>query len=463
MPAMPATTANRPRILIADDQLEVREALRLLLKSEGMQSEAVASPAAALEAVVRGRYDAVLMDLNYTRDTTSGREGMALLKQLRQLDEQLPVIVMTAWGTIDLAVDAMRSGARDFVEKPWDNHRLINVLRTQVALARAMRHSDRLEAENLLLRGERERSFIAASPAMQRVLEVVERVAASDASVLITGENGTGKGLVARLLHERSARASEAFISVNMGGIAPGLFESELFGHVKGAFTDAKADRVGRFELAEGGTLFLDEIGNLPSELQPKLLRVLESGAFERLGASRTMQADVRLISATNADLDRLIADGGFRKDLLFRMNTVEIELPPLRERAEDVPELALQALHRLRGKYQRDHIGGFAQDALAALGSYRWPGNVRELEHVIERAVLMCRGDAISAGDLRLEAAPPPSAGGASLAGMSLEEAERYLIRDALDRHGGRAEDAAHELGLSRSAMYRRLEKHGI
>jgi DNA-binding NtrC family response regulator len=460
---MTAQDRSRARILIADDQPEIREALRLLLKSEGMLSESVASPAAALEAVARERYDAVLMDLNYTRDTTSGQEGMALLKRLRQQDDRLPVVVMTAWGTIDLAVEAMRGGARDFVEKPWDNHRLLNVLRTQVALARAMRRTDRLEAENRLLRGESDTAFVASSSAMAGVLELIGRVADSEASVLITGENGTGKGLVAKLLHQRSARASQAFIAINMGGVAPTLFESELFGHVKGAFTDAKSDRAGRFELADGGTLFLDEIGNLPLELQPKLLRVLESGEFERLGASRTLRADVRLISATNADLERLVADDDFRKDLLFRMNTVEIRLPPLRERPEDLPELAASALERFCTKYQRDDIHGFSQDALLAFGAYGWPGNIRELEHVIERAVLMCRGHQITPLDLRLEAPPPPSAGGASLAGMTLHEAEQFLIRDALDRHGGRAEEAAQELGLSRSAMYRRLEKHGL
>jgi DNA-binding NtrC family response regulator len=460
---MAALDRSRARILIADDQPEIREALRLLLKSEGLQSDAVASPGAALELAAREQFDAVLIDLNYTRDTTSGQEGIDLLKQLRQLDDRLPVVVMTAWGTIDLAVDAMRSGARDFVEKPWDNHRLLNVLRTQVALARAMRRTDRLEAENLILRSESERVFVATAPAMRPVLELIERVAGSDASVLITGENGTGKGLVARLLHERSVRAEQAFISVNMGGIAPSLFESELFGHVKGAFTDAKADRTGRFELADGGTLFLDEIGNLPTELQPKLLHILESGEFERLGASRSLKADVRLISATNADLDQLVASGGFRKDLLFRMNTVEIRLPPLRERLEDLPELAGNALQSMCAKYQRDDIRGYSQDALVALRAYSWPGNVRELEHVVERAVLMCRGDEIAPADLRLEPAPSPSIGGTSLVGMTIEEAERFLIRDALDRHGGRAEDAAKELGLSRSAIYRRLEKHGL
>jgi DNA-binding NtrC family response regulator len=460
---MPALDRSRARILVADDQPEVREALRLLLKSEGMSSEAAASPAAALELAAREHFDAVLIDLNYTRDTTSGQEGIDLLKQLRQLDDRLPVVVMTAWGTIDLAVDAMRSGARDFVEKPWDNHRLLNVLRTQVTLARAMRRTDLLEAENLILRSERDTAFVASAPSMRPVLELIERVASSDASVLITGENGTGKGLVAHLLHERSERSGQAFISVNMGGIAPSLFESELFGHVKGAFTDAKADRAGRFELADGGTLFLDEIGNLPTDLQPKLLRVLESGEFERLGASRSLRADVRLISATNADLDQLIESGGFRKDLLFRMNTVEIRLPPLRERLEDLPELAANALSALCIKYQRDDIVGFSQEALIALGSYAWPGNVRELEHVVERAVLMCRGTEISPADLRLEAAPVPSVGSTSLVGMTIEEAERFLIRDALDRHGGRAEDAAKELGLSRSAIYRRLEKHGL
>jgi DNA-binding NtrC family response regulator len=453
-----AATEPAPRVLIADDQRDVREALRLLLKGEGFAVELASSPAGALEAVSRAAFDAVLIDLNYTRDTTSGAEGLDLLEQLLRQDANLPVVVMTAWGTIELAVEAMRRGARDFVEKPWDNARLTSILRNQVALKRALQRGERLAAENLLLRGADE-PFVARAPAMQPVVELIKRVAPSSANVLITGEPGTGKGLVARLLHENSLRAEQPFISVNMGSIPETMFESEMFGHVKGAFTDAKADRIGRFELADRGTLFLDEIGNVPYLQQGKLLRVLESGEHERIGSSRTQRADVRVVAATNADLQRAIADGTFRKDLLFRINTVEVRLPPLRERREDIVPLAERYLAEHARRYSRA-LEGFTAEAERLLLRYAWPGNVRELAHAVERAVLLAAESRVGAADLRLDAAP--SAGG-GLDGMSLEDAERVLIRTALARCGGKVEQAALELGLSRSALYRRLEKLGI
>ena len=444
------------RVLIADDQPDVLEALRLLLKSEGFQTEAVTSPARLLAALEARDFDAVLMDLNYTRDTTSGQEGLDLLPRLQALDGTLPVVVMTAWGSVDVAVEAMRRGARDFVQKPWENERLLSILRTQVELGKALRKGQRLEAENQLLRSEGQPKLIAESPAMQPILQVIARVGPSDANVLITGENGTGKGVVARVLHAISRRAGKPLVTVNVGGLSEGIFESELFGHIKGAFTDAKADRVGRFELADGGTLFLDEIGNVPPAQQARLLRALETGEFERVGSSRTERANVRVLSATNADLTQMIADSRFREDLYFRINTVEIRLPPLRERREEILELATATLSRKAAQYARD-VRGFDTAALAALRQYTWPGNVRELNSVVERSLLLASGREVGVADLRLSAA---RAGPPSLEDMSLEDAERALIRSAIRRNGGSVPAAAEALGLSRSAMYRRLEK---
>src|SRR5437868_9527998 len=318
---MKTQDSSVPRLLIADDQPDVLEALRLLLKGEGFKIETANAPAQVLGAIEERDYDAVLMDLNYARDTTSGQEGLDLLSRIQKLDGTLPVIVMTAWGSVDVAVEAMRRGARDFIQKPWDNARLLAIVRTQIELSQALRKGQRLEAENSLLRGEGSPNLVAESPSMQNVLQVIARVGPSDANVLILGENGTGKGVVARALHAVSSRASRPMVIDNCGGVSEGVFESELFGHVRGAFTDAKSDRVGRFELADQGTLFLDEIANVPLSQQAKLLRVIETGEFERLGSSRTRRVDTRIISATNANLNDEVAAGRFRQDLLFRLN----------------------------------------------------------------------------------------------------------------------------------------------
>ena len=445
------------RVLVADDQKDVLEALRLLFKSEGIGAETASSPGGALAALEARDFDAVLIDLNYARDTTSGAEGLDLLARIRDLDPHLPVLVMTAWGTVDLAVEAMRRGARDFVQKPWDNARLLATLRTQIALGRALRQGERLEAENRLLRHEGQLAMIADSPAMRPVLEVIARVGPSDANVLVTGENGSGKAVIARALHAASPRSTRPFVTLNAGGISEGVFESELFGHVKGAFTDARADRVGRFELAHGGTLFLDEIGNVPPSQQAKLLRVLETGEFERVGSSRTIRADVRILSATNADLGAEVGAGRFRQDLLFRLNTIEVAIPPLRERREDIPALARHFLAAHARRYRKP-IGGFEAGALDALLAHAWPGNVRELDHAVERAVLMASGERIRAADLALRR----GGDGARLDELSLEEVEAVLVRKAMERFGGNVSQAARALGLSRSALYRRLEKHG-
>jgi DNA-binding NtrC family response regulator len=457
---------TRTRILVADDQREVREALRLLFKAEGVDAVSVDSPRAAIETLKKERFDAALIDLNYARDTTSGAEGMELLRDIRKLEADLPVIVMTAWGTIDLAVEAMRLGAGDFIEKPWDNQRLMSVIRNQLALADSRGEAARLKRENEILRGEGDEPFIAESAAMKSVLAQLDRVAPTDANVLILGENGTGKGVVARRLHARSQRAGKPLVKVNMGGIPESVFEAEMFGHVRGAFTDAKSDRIGRFELADGGSLFMDEIANIPLAQQPKLLRVLEDGELERVGSSRTLKVDVRLISATNADLAAEIARGAFRRDLLFRLNTVELKLPPLRERDEDIALLAESFLAHFRKRYQRDALH-FAPSALQALRGYGWPGNVRELSHVIERAVLMLDGDTVDDAALNLKPeATHALSGAAALAAsgsMTVDEAEEQLVRQALERTQGNIQRAATLLGLSRPSLYRRMEKYGI
>jgi DNA-binding NtrC family response regulator len=456
-----ARAASAPcRLLVADDQPDVLEALRLLLKGEGYVIETAASPAGVVAALEDKEFDVLLMDLNYARDTTSGQEGLDLLHTVRTMDPTLPAVVMTAWGSVDVAVEAMRRGARDFVQKPWDNARLLAIVRTQVELSRALRRGQRLEAENLMLRGEGQPHLIADAPAMQPVLQMIARVGPSDANILITGENGAGKGLVAQALHTVSQRAGRPLVTVNAGGVSEGVFESELFGHVRGAFTDAKADRVGRFEMAEGGTLFLDEIANVPLSQQNKLLRVLETGDFERLGSSRTRRANVRLISATNADLHAEVAAGRFRQDLLFRINTIELRLPALRERREDIPALAMHFLQR-RARHYRKPITGFDPSAMQALLEHAWPGNVRELDHAIERAVLMAQGSTVKASDLGLRSTR--TEGATRLEDMSLEDVECFLIKKAMSRYDGNVSHAARGLGLSRSALYRRLQRYGL
>jgi len=446
------------RIFVADDQRDVLESLRLLLKSEGYATETYANPETLVAALRERTADAVLMDLNYTRDTTSGDEGLDTVSRIRSFDAHTPIVLMTAWGTIGLAVEGMRRGAQDFIEKPWDNDRLLTVLRTQVALGRALQRARTLEAENRQLKGSGE-SLIAESAAMQPVLETIERVAPTDANVLITGESGCGKGLVARLIHDASPRRERSLVTVNIGSLAETVFESEMFGHVKGAFTDAKNDRVGRFELADGGTLFLDEIANIPVAQQGRLLRVLEDGQFERLGSSRTQRVDVRVLAATNADIDGEIGAGRFRADLLYRLNTIHIQIPPLRERGDDIVLLAQRSLNQ-HAQHHRRPVTSFSEAALSSLRRYAWPGNVRELNHVIERAVLMARGTAIEPADLRLM--PATSSPGDRRA-MTLDEVELDAIRGALARHEGNVIAAADELGMSRSALYRRMEKFGL
>ncbi|MBM7128310.1 sigma-54-dependent Fis family transcriptional regulator [Dyella mobilis] len=450
---------STPVVLVADDQADVREALRLLLKSEGLACVGVPGPGEALEALRRREFACALIDGNYSRDTTSGEEGLELLENLRQQAPDVPVVVMTAWGNVPLTVQAMRRGAADFIEKPWDNARLMGVLRAQIALSESVRKQRRLEAENALLRDSAQDELIAESPAMRRVLAMVERIAPSDANVLVLGENGTGKGVIAQYLHQRSARAAQSLVKVNMGGIAESVFESEMFGHVRGAYTDAKSERIGRFELADGGTLFLDEVGNVPASQQPKLLRVLEDGEFERLGSSHTQHVNVRLVSATNADLHVEVAAGRFRRDLLYRLNTFEVALPSLRDRVEDILPLARAFLARSARRYGRTSLQ-LAPSAERALRAWRWPGNVRELQHLMERAALLAEHDQVSASALSFGA---PQDAGHDLDSMTLEQAEAWLVKRSLERFDGNLQHAADALGITRQSLYRRMEKHAL
>jgi DNA-binding NtrC family response regulator len=443
-----------PRLLVADDQPDVLEAVRMLARSDGFDVRTATSPAAVLALCEAEDFDVCLLDLNYARDTTSGREGMDLLARLREVDPTLPIVVMTAWGSIEGAIEAIRRGARDYLQKPWDNARLLATLHAQLELRNALRTVNRLDAEAARARRAELPAIVTRSRAMQHVMSLVERVAPSNASILITGEHGTGKEVLARVLHASSARRDKAFVAVNAGGISDGVLESELFGHVKGAFTDARADRTGCFELADGGTLFLDEIANMPHGQQARLLRVLQTGEFHPVGSSRPRKVDVRVLAATNADVVREAASGRLREDLLYRLNTVEIHLPALRERREDIPDLASAFLARARTPSRR-----LSSAAMEALLAHSWPGNVRELEHVIERASLLASGDEITVESLMLrrsDVAP-------KLEEMTLEQVERYLIERALATQGGNVSEAARVLGLSRSALYRRLTSLGI
>jgi DNA-binding NtrC family response regulator len=457
---MPASAERLPRsrILIADDQPDVLDALRLLLGDEGYGVETARSPSEVLARIEGSEFDVAILDLNYTRDTTSGQEGLDLLDRIRAIEPELPVLVMTAWSSVPSAVEAMRRGARDYIEKPWDDDRLVAIVGTQIELRRAVRNSRRLE--EAAHRTQRIPVFVAESAAMSGVKHTIERIAPSDAAVLITGEHGTGKEVVAAWIHARSDRRTRPMITMNAGGISEGIAESELFGHVKGAFTDARTDRIGCFEMADEGTLFLDEIGNMPVKLQPKLLRVLQTGEVQRVGSSQVRFVNARIVAATNTNLHQAIAAGTFREDLFYRLNTVEIHLPPLRERPEDIEPLAAHFLARYAARYRKTGLESFDPDARKALRAHAWPGNVRELAHAVERAVLMAEPSAraVRQADLALRGhvAPPPTA----VEDLPLEEIEKLFIQKAIARHGGDIRRAAAQLGLSRSALYRRLQQ---
>lgn len=452
-------------VLVADDDKAIVAALILLLDSEHICSVACSTPNEVLERVQESSFQLALIDLNYHEDTTSGKEGLDLISKIRQIDAHLPIVVMTGWGTVNIAVEAMKRGAVDFIEKPWDeNNRLISTIQTQIKLGETSRRELKLRIENRLLKNEQvdTSQLICESDEMKKVLNLANRVAASEMPVLITGENGTGKTMLAKLIHDSSSRAEGPFVSVNMGGISDSVFESEMFGHVKGAFTDAKSERMGRVELADDGTLFMDEIANMPSLQQAKILRLLEEFRYERLGSSRTEKASIRIISATNANLDKLINEDGFRQDLLYRLNGVTIEIPPLRQRLKDIVPLAMQFFDSARSHYDSP-ASRFSAQAVEDLKHYAWPGNVRELQHVIERSVLLCQGNEIESSDLQLNTAAAeidsPSQP-EELFSKTLQEAEDWYIHQIIDRHQGNFTHAAKALSISRSALYRRIGK---
>ena len=447
---------NQPKatLLIADDDEDIRLALELLLSSENYQIIEAANAKDVIIKVSRHQPDLILLDMNFSRDTTSGQEGLDILSQLKS--HNIPVILMTAWGSIELAVKGLKQGASDFIEKPWNKIKLLNNIEQQLSFSRI---KEEHQGYRQLLAEAESKAWICHSNSMLAIEQLVKQIAPTDANVLILGENGTGKSLLAERIHQLSSRQSSPFISLNMAAIPETLFESELFGHQKGAFTDAKQNRVGHFQLADRGSLFFDEIGSLPLSLQPKLLRVLETGQYEILGSSHTQKTDVRLISATNADLSQLVAEKAFRQDLLYRLNTLVITIPPLRERIEDIAPLAINFIRQFSTKYHKSTLT-LSQGAIEKLKQHSWPGNIRELSHTIERAVLLAMNNEITAQQLLLDSADVSTT---TIALQPLEQAEKQLIEKAMAVTSGQVLEAAKLLDISRNALYRRLEKFGI
>jgi DNA-binding NtrC family response regulator len=452
------------RVLIVDDDEDVLFAADLLLREHAVAVRTETDPGQLPYLLDHERFDVVLLDMNFTQEVTSGQEGLEWLGRIMAIDPSAVVIMMTAFADVDLAVRAVKDGAIDFVVKPWQNEKLVTTVTSALALSRSRHEVQNLRSCQRRLCEDLDQpfhDFVGRSPLIQQVRDVVDRVGITDANVLITGENGTGKELVARAVHRCSKRTDEVFVAVDMGSLSGTLFESELFGHVKGAFTDAREDRPGRFELASGGTLMLDEIGNLPLDLQPKLLSALETRRVTRVGSNTPREIDIRLICATNMSLTDMAARGGFREDLLYRINTVEIPLPPLRERRDDIPLLAYHFLATYVRKYRKD-IGGINSAALNKLKAYHWPGNVRELQHAIERAVIMSNSSALVPNDFMFSTATR-SRHQIPMETFNLEEVEEIVIRNAMEKFGGNVSKVARELGLSRPALYRRLERYGL
>ncbi len=450
-------------ILVVDDDPSVTTSLDLLLRQAGYAVRTAGSASDALEAVEEA--DLVLQDMNFSRNT-SGDEGLALLRQIRERQPDRPVVLMTAWGSIPLAVEGIRAGAADFVTKPWTNPQLLQSVRTALGLAESRVVATPVPTRDALDEMYDLGPLVGEDPGLLAILELAGRVAATDASVVISGESGTGKELVAEAVHRNSRRRDRPFVKVNLGGIAPTLFESEMFGHVKGAFTDARADRKGRFEVAEGGTIFLDEIGEVEPSAQVKLLRVLQDRTYEVLGSSVTRTADVRVISATNRDLADMVAKGQFREDLLYRLNLISIHLPPLRARAGDIPLLANRFLRTFAHAYGRESLS-LSPDAARWLRAQPWPGNVRQLRQWLERTVLVGRGSVLERQDLEataaMESRAPSRDALPPVGSMTLDEIEKAMIVKSIRHHTGNLTKVAESLGMSRPALYRRLEKYGI
>jgi len=453
------------KILIADDDINIIASLKYVLAEEGFDILAVTTPQAALENLKTMSVDLILLDMNFQQDTTSGVEGLQLVEAINQLELNIPIIVMTGWATIDIAVEAMQAGAKDFIQKPWKNERIISAINIQLALAQSTKTALRLTQQNKTLLSqthpENRNGIIASSQGMQQLLATLDDLAKSDMSILLTGDNGTGKSMLAAYVHSVSPRANHSFVPVNMGAIPESLFESEMFGHVKGAFTDAKESRIGRFEIAEQGTLFLDELANIPIAQQAKLLRVLEERKFEAVGSSKSLYADVRIISATNSDLIQSIKEKTFRQDLYYRLNTIELRVPSLCERTDDIPELAQHFLQTFSVKYHRS-CPALAEQAIAKLKQYQWPGNIRELSHMMERVLFTCKKNKIEVSDLHLsdqisqsESIDDPL--------LTIEDIEKMALLKRLKYHKGNATETAKSLGLSRSGYYRRLSKYEL
>ena len=454
------------KILIADDDINIIASLKFVLADEGYDIVAVTTPQAAIENLKAQSVDLVLLDMNFQQDTTSGAEGVQLVEAISVLELNIPIIVMTGWATIDIAVEAMQAGAKDFIQKPWKNERMLSAIENQLALAKSDKKAQRLSQQNQLLTSqahpESRAGIIAQSQPMQDLLATLDDLAQSDMSILLTGDNGTGKSMLAAYVHSVSSRKKHSFVPVNMGAIPESLFESEMFGHVKGAFTDAKENRIGRFEMAEQGTLFLDELANIPFAQQAKLLHVLEAQQFEAVGSSKSLHADVRIISATNSDLLSDIKNNTFRQDLYYRLNTIELRVPSLSERVEDIPALAAHFLQSFSAKYHRT-CPQLTDQAIIAMQQYDWPGNIRELSHMMERVLFTCKKDSIDTAELRLTGAENGSIESLDDPTLSLDEIERKTLIKRLKFHRGNATETAKSLGLSRSGYYRRLSKYEL
>lgn len=458
---------NSGRILIVDDNEDLLKAARMFLKRHFGQIDLEKDPTLIPDLLKNESYDVIMLDMNFTQDVNSGQEGFHWLDQILEIDPSAVVLLITAFGSVDLAVKAIKAGASDFVMKPWENEKLLATLLSAMKLKSSKTEIQQLKDQQAVLKADLDEKFkdiIGQSPNMMQVFDTIDRVAETDANVLVLGENGTGKELIARSLHRNSNRADNPFVSVDLGAITESLFESELFGHVKGSFTDAKTDRPGRFEVANRGTLFLDEIGNLSLPLQAKLLTALQNKKITRVGSNRVIDVDIRLICATNMPLYDMVQKGEFRQDLLYRINTIELRLPSLKERGDDIPLLAEHYLSQYAKKYNKD-IYKFSEAAMTRLGKYHWPGNVRELQHAVERAVIMSRDNILQPEDFFFNAAQQPkeNSGDISLEQYNLEDVERILIRKVLAKHNGNVTHAAQELGLTRSSLYRRLEKYGL
>ncbi|GAB3175630.1 sigma-54-dependent transcriptional regulator [Telluribacter humicola] len=447
---------SQSKILIMDDDVDVLSAAKLLLKRHVKQADIEKNPERLPFLITNGAYDLVLLDMNFTRDVSSGREGFQWLDRILDIAPETTVIMITAYGDVEMAVRAMKAGAADFVLKPWENDKLLSTIENAL---QSRKDTSGNGEEKKTEKKASDTSIIGSSAAMQQVLDTVERVAPTDANILVLGENGTGKSQLARHIHQLSKRADKPFVTVDLGALSESLFESELFGHVKGAFTDAKDDRPGRFEEAQGGTIFLDEIGNLPLPLQAKMLTVIQERRITRVGSNKPIPVDVRLICATNQNVDKMVAERQFRQDLLYRINTIELELPPLRERPQDIAPLAEHYLKQFRKKYSRP-VSSLSAALVKKMEQYNWPGNIRELQHAIERAVILSQSNALQPEDLFLKNTGPEPA---AATGFDLEEMEKNMIVKALKRYNGNITDTARELGLSRAALYRRMEKYGL